>query len=120
MTEHQFTIKCNLKGIKVSWMRNFVKFNGKVLDLLICTKPNEWQMNLLVSPEDIKKDPKTIFKKAWDNVLHVIKENEREPFQVEDKERRNKLWEEALVEAFAKEGKNAGRITRPNGRRTSR
>ena len=120
MTEHQFTIKCNLKGVKVSWIKNFVKFNGKIQDLLICTKPGEWQISFLISPEDIKKDSKTIFKRAWNNVLRVIKENEREPFRVEDTERRNKLWEEALVEAFAKEGKNAGRTTRSDGRRTPR
>ena len=119
MTEHQFTIKCNLKGVKVSWIRNFVTFNGKKQDLLICTKPNEWQINLLVSPEDVKKDPKTIFKKAWNNVLEVIKENKKEPFRADDIERRNRLWEKALID-YTKEGKDARRITRQNGRRTPR
>lgn len=119
MTEHQFTIKCNLKGVRVSWIRNFVRFNGKVQDLLVCTKPYEWQINLLVSPDDIKKDPKAIFKKAWDNVLRVIKENDKEPFQKEDTERRNKLWEEALMD-YKKESKHDRRRTRQNGRGTAR
>jgi len=119
MTEHQFTIKCNLKGIKVSWIRNFVTFNGKKQDLLVCTKPNEWQTNLLVSPDDVKKDPKTIFKKAWSYILTVIKENEKEPFRADDTDRRNKLWEEALID-YTKEGKHARRTDERVRRRSTR
>ena len=116
MTEHQFMIKCNLNGIKVSWEKEHITYNGKKLDLLILEKPSKWEMDLLVDPDDVKKDPGRIFHQAWQKVLRA--EEETNPKVMAEKE--NRLWEETLRLVFAKEGRDARRITRPDGRRAPR
>lgn len=114
--EQKFMIKCNLSGIKVSWEREHITFNGKKLDLLILEKPNKWEINLLVDPDDVNKDPGRIFAQAWKKVLRA--EEETNPKELYERE--NRLWEETLRTVLAKEIRDAGRITRPDGRRTSR
>lgn len=114
--EQKFMIKCNLNGIKVTWDRERITYNGKKLDILILEKPYKWEIDLLVDPDDVKKDPKKIFEQAWHKIL--IAEEKAKPEELE--ERDNRLWEDTLRTIFAKERGNDGRITRPDGRRITR
>lgn len=119
MTEHQFTIKCNLKGVKVSWIKNFVKFNGKIQDLLICTKPYEWALNLLIEAKEIEADSHKVFDTAWITIERILREKEPHKYSEKSPEQINELWE-AAADRAKKEGEHArgingrvrGRITR--------
>lgn len=119
MTLHQFLIKCNMAGIKVQRVRNYSMFNGRPHDLLICTKPYEWELNLLVEAKEIEADSHKVFDTAWITIERILREKDPHKYSEKSPEQINELWE-AAADRAKKEKKDArgingrvrGRITR--------
>ncbi len=119
MTLNQFLIKCNMAGIKVQRVKAYAVFNGRLHDLLICTKPYEWELNLLVEAKEIEADSHKVFDTAWITIERILREKEPHKYSEKSPEQINELWEAAADRAKKEReharginGRVRGRITR--------
>lgn len=112
MTLNQFLIKCNMAGIKVQRVKAYAIFNGRIHDLLICTKPYEWALHLLVEAKEIEADSSKVFDTAWITIERILREKEPHKYSEKSPEQINEIWEAAADRAK----KEKGHARRINGR----